>query len=96
MVLQCLGKASRFFCLFFLLPFFFLVFLSYGSSTAAASGKSTTSIGVVIDDDSRVGKEQKIAMKIAVQNLNNSTNHKLTIHYRNISAGNPLQAATAG
>ncbi|KAL8090792.1 glutamate receptor 2.7-like isoform X2 [Apium graveolens] len=92
---QCHGKASKFFCLCFLLPFFFLVFLSYGSSTAAASGKSTTSIGVVIDEESRVGKEQKIAIKIAVQQINNSTNHKLTIHFRNISAGNPLQAATA-
>lgn len=70
--------------------------MSSGSSTAAASGKSATSIGVVIDEDSRVGKEQKIAMKIAVLNLNNSTNHKLIIHFRNINAGNPLQAAIAG
>lgn len=93
---QCLGKASKFFCLFILVPIFFLVFMSSGSSTAAASGKSATSIGVVIDEDSRVGKEQKIAMKIAVQNLNNSTNHKFIIHFRNISTGNPLQAATAG
>ncbi|KAK1382200.1 Glutamate receptor [Heracleum sosnowskyi] len=88
-------KASKPFCLFFLLHIFFLVILSYGSSAAAASGKSTTSIGVVIDEDSRVGKEQKIAMKIAVQNLNNSTNHKLTIHFQNVSAGNPFQAAIA-
>ncbi|XP_017232892.1 glutamate receptor 2.8-like isoform X2 [Daucus carota subsp. sativus] len=82
-------------CLFFLLPVFFLSFLCDGSTMAAASGKSTTSIGVVIDEDSRVGKEQKIAMKIAVQKLHYSTNHKLTIQFRNISSGNPLQAATA-
>lgn len=96
MCFQYLGKASNPFCLFFLLHIFFLVILSFGSSTAAASGKSTINIGVVIDEDSRVGKEQKIAMKIAVQNLNNSTKHKLTIHFRNVSAGNPFQAATAG
>ncbi|KAK1382202.1 Glutamate receptor [Heracleum sosnowskyi] len=92
---QYLCKASKPCCLFFLLLIFFLLFLSYGSTTAAADGKSTTIIGVVIDEDSRAGKEQKIAIKIAAQNFNNnSTNHELTFHFRNISSGNPLQTAT--
>ncbi|XP_074357247.1 glutamate receptor 2.5-like [Apium graveolens] len=98
---QYLGKTAKPFRLFFLLNIFFLLFLSQGSTTAAAAaaaaaaGKSTTIIGVVIDEDSRAGKEQKIAIKIAAQNFrNNSKNHELKFYFRNISSGNPLQAAT--
>lgn len=75
-----------------------MLFLSYGSTTAAvAEGKSTTIIGVAIDEDSRAGKEQKTAIRIAAQDFNkNSPNHELTFHFRNISSGNPLQVATTG
>ncbi|WOG88184.1 hypothetical protein DCAR_0207418 [Daucus carota subsp. sativus] len=91
---QYLGKASRPLSLIFLLHIFFLLFLSYGSSAASADATRTTIIGVVIDEDSRVGKDQKTAIKIAAENLS-STNHKLIFHFRNISSGNPLQAATS-
>ncbi|KAL8090790.1 hypothetical protein AgCh_040019 [Apium graveolens] len=69
--------------------------MSYGSTAAAADDDSTMIIGVVIDEASRVGKEHKAAMKIAVQKFNNSSDHKLIIHFRNIAAGNPFKAATA-
>lgn len=93
---QDLGKSSRPLCLLFLLTIFFLSFMSFGPTAAAADDKSTTIIGVVIDEASRVGKEHKTAMKIAVQKFNNSSNHKLIIHFRNIGAGDPFKAATAG
>ncbi|KAK1383430.1 hypothetical protein POM88_021165 [Heracleum sosnowskyi] len=51
-------------------------------------------IGVVIDEDSRAGKEQKTAIKIAAQNFNNSMNHEATFQFWNINSGNPLQVAT--
>ncbi|XP_074362122.1 glutamate receptor 2.7-like [Apium graveolens] len=92
---QDLGKSSRPSCLLCLLTIFFLSFMSYGSTTAAADNKSTTIIGVVIDEASRVGKEHKTAMKIAVQKFNNSSDHKLILHFRNIAAGDPFRAATA-
>ena len=92
---QYLGKASRPLSLIFLLHIFFLLFLSYGSSAASADATRTTIIGVVIDEDSRAGKDQKTAIKIAAQNLS-SKNHELIFNFRNISSGNPLQAATSG
>ncbi|KAK1382201.1 Glutamate receptor [Heracleum sosnowskyi] len=90
-----LGKASRPFRLLFLLKIFFLSFMSYGSTTAAAHNQSTTIIGVIIDEASRVGKEHKTAIKIAALKFNNSSSHKIIIHFRNITAGDPFKAATA-
>ncbi|CAK9148178.1 unnamed protein product [Ilex paraguariensis] len=55
----------------------------------------TTSIGAIIDDGTRIGKEVKAAMKVAAQKFNNSSlYHKLSLHFRN-TGGNPLQAAYA-
>lgn len=76
------------------LLFSFLLVLSHGSFTTAET--VTVNIGVVIDADSRIGKEQKVAMEIAVENFNTtSTQHKLSLHFQ--AAGrDPLQAAYAG
>ncbi|KAL7243635.1 hypothetical protein ACSBR1_015942 [Camellia fascicularis] len=51
---------------------------------------TTTNVGVIIDVNSRIGKEQMTAMKIAVDNFNN----KLFLHFSS-SGGDPLQAAYA-
>ncbi|KAI3823965.1 hypothetical protein L1987_05414 [Smallanthus sonchifolius] len=71
---------------------FFLV--SYSSTSSLALNK-TTNIGVIIDEGSRAGKEQKTAIEIAVQKLNSgSKNHKLAIQFKN-SKGDPLEAASS-
>ncbi|CAI9782036.1 unnamed protein product [Fraxinus pennsylvanica] len=61
-------------------------------SLAVQADNSVTNIGAIIDVDSRVGKEQKIAMIMALQNFNNnSSNHRLNIYFRNASK-DPVQA----
>nr|GEV68787.1 glutamate receptor 2.7-like [Tanacetum cinerariifolium] len=58
------------------------------------SGKRVVE-GVIIDESSRAGKEQKNAIEIAVQKLNSASNdHKLAIHFKN-SSGDPLEAASS-
>lgn len=55
-----------------------------------------TNIGGILNDNSRVGKEQKTAMDIAVHNFNQkSTMHNLALHYHKLD-GDLLQAAYAG
>ncbi|CAL5345099.1 unnamed protein product [Camellia sinensis] len=51
---------------------------------------TTTNVGVIIDVNSRIGKEQMTAMKTAVDNFNN----KLSLYFSS-SGGDPLQAAYA-
>ncbi|KAL2494936.1 Glutamate receptor 2.7 [Forsythia ovata] len=59
---------------------------------------SSTKIGAIIDVDSRVGKEQKTAMIMAVNNFNfnnNSRNGRLKIYFRN-TGKDPVQAVSTG
>ncbi|KAK8989445.1 hypothetical protein V6N11_063870 [Hibiscus sabdariffa] len=55
-----------------------------------------TNIGAIIDSDSRIGREEKTALEVAVQSFNNgvSDNHKLSLYIQN-SKRDPLLAATA-
>ncbi|KAH7837466.1 hypothetical protein Vadar_014144 [Vaccinium darrowii] len=54
-----------------------------------------TNIGGILNDNSRVGKEQKTAMDIAVHNFNQkSTMHNLALHFHKLD-GDLLQAAYA-
>uniref|UniRef100_A0A803LK56 Ionotropic glutamate receptor C-terminal domain-containing protein n=1 Tax=Chenopodium quinoa TaxID=63459 RepID=A0A803LK56_CHEQI len=48
---------------------------------------AVTSIGVVIDGNTRVGKEQKIAMKIAVRDIYRNSCCPVTLHVRDFSEG---------
>lgn len=72
----------------------FLVF-SYGEHT------TNVNIGAIIDADSRIGREEKTAMEIAVQVFNDNnidSNHQnLSFHLHIQDSGrDPLLAATAG
>lgn len=67
---------SKFFSFFFII----LIFAVEGSN-----------IGVIIDADSRIGKEVKTALEIAVQNLKN---HNLSLHIQN-SKRNPFLASSS-
>ncbi|KAF9618747.1 hypothetical protein IFM89_002442 [Coptis chinensis] len=55
-----------------------------------------TNIGVIIDVSSRIGKEEKVSIEIAIQTINNasSNKHKLVLHVRDTGV-NPLQAYMA-
>lgn len=72
------------------LLFSFLVFLFHGVGTAAQD--DITNIGAIINVNSRIGKEEKISMEIAVKEFD--VKHKLVLHVRD-SGGDPLQAFTA-
>ncbi|KAF2286081.1 hypothetical protein GH714_010204 [Hevea brasiliensis] len=51
-------------------------------------------MGAVVDGSSRIGKEQKVAMKMAVRDFNNSNNQSFFLQIQD-SQGQPLQAALA-
>ncbi|KAF5179523.1 Glutamate receptor [Thalictrum thalictroides] len=80
--------------LFFLFTSLFIITLFHGNAISAQNG--TTNIGAIIDVHSRIGKEEKISMEIAVQSYNNAWNktHMIVLHVRD-SGGNPFQAASA-
>ncbi|KAK8618464.1 hypothetical protein V6N13_132455 [Hibiscus sabdariffa] len=67
---------------------------SHGDETG--NYNKITNIGAIIDSDSRVGREEKTALELAVQSFNNgvSDNHKLSLYIQN-SKRDPLLAATA-
>lgn len=72
---------------FFFFPVVLLVicFLLCDSINGAeANNKTVMNMGIIIDVNTRVGKEEKTAMEIAVQNYNtNSKSHQvLSLHYR--------------
>jgi hypothetical protein len=68
----------------------FLFVLYYGAEAAIAN--EVTNIGAIIDVNSRIGKEEKIGMEIAVQNFNkNSNTHKLSLYIRK-----PLRITSVG
>ncbi|KAL1540417.1 glutamate receptor 2.9-like isoform X1 [Salvia divinorum] len=51
------------------------------------------SVGVLIDETSRIGKEQKIAMKLAAKDLNHCLN--LVLHIKDLHGSSALAAAAA-
>ncbi|XP_038712036.1 glutamate receptor 2.9-like [Tripterygium wilfordii] len=78
--------------------FLLCLFFSHGAGAAIDGGSSNsiTSIGAIIDLSSRIGKEEKTAMEIAVQNFNNySKDNKLELFIRDSVGGGPLKAAFA-
>ncbi|XP_024993031.1 glutamate receptor 2.7-like [Cynara cardunculus var. scolymus] len=79
----------------FLFLFFFLVSVTLPHVSVTVAQTRTTNVGVIIDERFRAGKEQKTAIKIAVQKLNSgSKDHKLAVYFKN-SSGDPLQVAAS-
>ncbi|KAG9133778.1 hypothetical protein Leryth_018379 [Lithospermum erythrorhizon] len=75
----------------FLLLTYFIIF-SFGPTIIDASAN----VGVIIDVDSSIGREQKTAIKVAVQNFKSgSRNHNLEVHFKNINGSHPMQAVSA-
>ncbi|GMY37630.1 glutamate receptor 2.9-like [Fagus crenata] len=62
----------------FLVLIFFVLIVYYEPE---AKHKNVTGVGLIIDVNSRIGKEEKTAMEIAATNYNtNSTTHKLSLY----------------
>ncbi|KAF5729150.1 glutamate receptor 2.7-like [Tripterygium wilfordii] len=76
--------------------FLLCLFILHGAEAATNSSDKITSIGAIIDVSSRIGKEEKTAMEIAVQNFNNnSLDNKLELFVMDSAGGGPLKAAFA-
>lgn len=63
-------------------------FLFMSLVTVKATANETIKIGAIIDLNSRIGKEQKTGINIAVENYNHDRrNNKqlITVHFRNTS-----------
>ncbi|KAJ7968664.1 Glutamate receptor [Quillaja saponaria] len=70
----------------------FSVIITYGAEEM--NSDKVISIGVIIDVNSRIGKEEKVAMAIAAQNHNNSTDTNKVSLYMQDSKGEPLRASS--
>ncbi|KAE8673391.1 Apoptosis inhibitory protein 5 isoform 1 [Hibiscus syriacus] len=93
---RCVSFSNRVYKLWLFIFVFISVFLvlSYGEETR--NDNNVTNIGVIIDADSRIGREEKTALEVSVRSFNNSVsnNHKLSLYIQN-SKRDPLLAATA-
>ncbi|KAF6177166.1 hypothetical protein GIB67_025503 [Kingdonia uniflora] len=76
----------------------FIILLSYGETSKVGYEEETRlqNIGLIIDPNSRFGKETMVAMEIAIQEFNSDSSnyHKLGLNVRG-SGGDPLQSASA-
>lgn len=52
-------------------------------------------VGAIVNNSSRIGKEQRIAMEMACEDFNRSSNESLILYIRN-SRREPMHAALAG
>ncbi|KAJ9690591.1 hypothetical protein PVL29_012975 [Vitis rotundifolia] len=81
---------------YFSLTSILLIVSHLGYITGTAGDDNSTIIGAIIDSNSRKGKEEITAIKIAVDKFNNnSKNHKLSLVFRNFT-GELCRAALTG
>lgn len=85
------------------LTFTFLALVLLLVEKATVDGRTTTLgkehvrgiIGAIIDYRSRVGKEQKVAMEMAIKDVFDKTNQRFDLHIKNTHS-EPVQATLAG
>lgn len=88
----------------FSLTFLAFVFLLAQEVTADHVGRTTTvetdhvrgSIGAIVDDSNRAGKEQKVAMDMAIEDFYDRTNQSYDFHMKICPGQQPYQQALAG
>ncbi|KAF4388853.1 glutamate receptor 2.7 [Cannabis sativa] len=83
--------------MFHVLLVFLLITTYYGAQAEGTNEENITNVGVIIDLNSRIGKEQKAAMEIAALNFNHNSknkNHKLLLYFQD-SIKEPLKAASS-
>lgn len=79
----------------FLCNIFFIFLLLFSCNGAMADAQNNANvIGAIMDVNTRIGKEQTVAMEIAIQDRASSKN-QLVLQVRD-SGGKPHQASTAG
>lgn len=85
------------------LSFFLVLLLAMASKSMARKGesncpmtKTVADVGAVFYYNSRVGREQKVAMDLAVQDWNRLTCSKQLVLQLKDSHGNSAQATSAG
>lgn len=64
-------------------------------STALGTDNVRGIIGAIVDNSTRIGKEQKVAMEMAIEDVYERTNEIYDLHMKN-SHGEPSRAALAG
>lgn len=69
--------------------------LAAAADVGTTGGFSGGGIGVIIDNSSRIGKEELVAMRLAIQDFKNKTNQQLDLHVRD-SNGDPVLAVFSG
>ncbi|PON92788.1 Ionotropic glutamate receptor, metazoa [Trema orientale] len=79
--------------LLYLYSFLGLVILARGDHEGT-SASVTGVVGAIVDDSCRVGKEERVAIKMALQDFHKATNQSLILHIRS-SRRDPMQAALA-
>ncbi|CAN1327313.1 Glutamate receptor 2.7 [Linum perenne] len=66
-----------------------------GGATTGGGGRngSTVRIGVIVDVDSRIGREEKTAIEIALKNFNEKSTrrHNFSVYYANYTQSDPLK-----
>ncbi|KAK6283886.1 hypothetical protein POUND7_002838 [Theobroma cacao] len=80
------NKVSTSYLLFPLLIVSFLLVLFHGAQAANIESVTEIRIGAIIDANTRIGKEEKTALEIAVANFNTSKsrNHKLSLYFHDL------------
>jgi hypothetical protein len=66
-----------------------------GSSNTTGNDEIIGVIGAIVDNSSRIGKEESVAMKLALDDFYDKFNQSLILHIRD-SQGEPIQAALEG
>lgn len=72
------------------------LFLQMATAHGKCDDHAKVSIGAIIDYSSRIGKEEKVAMEIAMEDFNSRYPNLHIDLLINSSHGEPIQAALAG
>ena len=78
----------------FLFSFMATILLLPGAASEVGTGHMG-SIGVIVDNSSRIGKEEIVAMKLAIHDFNNKSNRQLDLHVRD-SQSDPVLTLLSG
>lgn len=65
------------------------------TQAATSSGEQSRVIGAILDNTSRAGREAKVSIDMALDDIGNNTNQRFVTHIIN-SQGKPLLAALQG
>ena len=71
-----------------------MILLLSPAAAGVGAGK-TGGIGVIVDNSSRIGKEEIVAMRLAIHDFKNRTNRQLDLHVRD-SQSDPVLAVFSG